>query len=271
MASSDAKVMTTSPREVDGRSLAERVAAPGYASTVFGIVASIADARETGVVMGQLKSAVRALGADVGVFTSFVRDDATNTSYRSMLACDPQWGNEYARNNWFLDDPWLHHALRSASAIRASELNPTSAVQFAMCEASAKFGFASAVIVPAPSPAGHSRLGMLCLGSATQGYFEADGFAQLKVLAQGLAMELHEWWYRRVRDELAAKVKITADELALLRHEQQGHSSKVIASAMNTQAATIDCRFQRLTSRLGMANRRSALRFAELYGLIPPK
>ena len=72
-------------------------------------------------------------------------------------------------------------------------------------------------------------------------------------------MELHEWWYRRVRDELAARVKITADELALLRHEQQGHSSKVIASAMNTQPATIDCRFQRLTSRLGMANRRSAL------------
>ena len=98
------------------------------------------------------------------MFTSFVRDDATNTSYRSMLACDPQWGNEYARNAWFLDDPWLHHALRSATAIRASELNPTSAAQFAMCEASAKFGFASAVIVPAPSPAGHSRLGMLCLG-----------------------------------------------------------------------------------------------------------
>ncbi len=263
--------MTTSPPKGDAPTLAQRVASADYASSVFGIVASIADAADAVTVSGHLKSAVRALGADAGVFTSFVRDDSTNTSYRSMLACDPQWGNEYARNAWFLDDPWLRHALRSATAIRASELNLTSAVQLAMAEASTKFGFASAVILPAPSPAGHSRLGMLCLGSATQGYFEADGYSQFKVLAQGLAMELHEWWYRRVRAELAARVKITADELALLRHEQQGHSSKVIASAMNTQPATIDCRFQRLTSRLGMANRRSALRFAELYGLIPPR
>lgn len=263
--------MTTSPPKGDGRTLAERVAEATYASSVFETVARVAVAANAGDVFGLLKSTVSSLGADVGVFTSFVRDDATNTSYRSLLACDPQWGNEYAQNAWFLDDPWLHHALHSATPIRASELTPVTATQFAMSEAAAKFGFASAVIVPAPSPAGHSRLGMLCLGSATEGYFEADGYLQFKVLAQGLAMELHEWWYRRVRDELAARVKITDDELALLRHEQQGHSSKVIAGAMNTQPATIDCRFQRLTSRLGMANRRTALRFAELYGLIPPQ
>ena len=70
---------------------------------------------------------------------------------------------------------------------------------------------------------------------------------------------------------MMARVKITNDDLTLLRHEQQGHSSKSIAAALNTLPRTIDCRFQRLTSRLGMANRRTAVRFAELYGLIPPE
>jgi hypothetical protein len=73
-----------------------------------------------------MKQLVLALGADAGVFTSFVRDDATNSSYRSLLACDPLWGTEYARHGWFTDDPWLHHALCSASAVRASELAPAT-------------------------------------------------------------------------------------------------------------------------------------------------
>ena len=263
--------MTTSAPKGDGRTLAERVAEADYAAKVCEAVARIEAAPDASAVLGLMKWAVNCLGADAGVFTSFVRDDATNLSYRSLLACDSLWGVEYARNGSFLDDPWLHHALCSASAIHASELIPAIPAQRTFCEAAAKFGFASAVIVPAPSAAGLSRVGVLCLGSATEGYFEADGYLLFRCLAQGLAMELHHWWYRRIRDELIAKVKITDDDLTLLRHEQQGHSSKVIATALNTLPRTVDCRFQRLTSRLGMANRRTAVRFAELYGLIPPE
>jgi hypothetical protein len=263
--------MTTSAPEADGRTLAERAAEADYAAQVCMVVAHIATAPDTSAVLGLMQRAVHCLGADAGVFTSFVRDDATNSSYRSLLACDPLWGTEYARNHWFLDDPWLHHATCSASSIRASELTPATPAQRAVCDAATRFGFASAVIVPAPSSAGHSRVGALCLGSATPGYFEADGYLLFRFLAQGLAMELHHWWYRHIRDELMARVKITDDDLTLLRHEQQGHSSKTIATALNTLPRTIDCRFQRLTSRLGMANRRTAVRFAELYGLIPPE
>ena len=263
--------MTTSAPSGDGRTLAERVAEADYAARVCEAVARIEAAPDASAVLGVMKCAVNCLGAEAGVFTSFVRDDATNLSYRSLLACDSLWGVEHARNGSFLDDPWLHHALCSASAIHASELLPVLPAQRSFCEAAAKFGFASAVIVPAPSAAGLSRVGVLCLGSSTEGYFEAEGYLPFRYLAQGLAMELHHWWYRRIRDELIAKVKITEDDLTLLRHEQQGHNSKVIASALDTLPRTIDCRFQRLTSRLGMANRRTALRFAELYGLLPPE
>jgi hypothetical protein len=37
---------------------------------------------------------------------------------------------------------------------------------------------------------------------------------------------------------------------------------------MNTEAKTIDCRFQRVSSKLGAPNRRAAVRLARLYGLL---
>ncbi len=254
----------------DRPALADQVVRSDYASRVCAAVARIETAPDKAAVLGHLKQAAVALGADAAVFTSFVRDDATHSSYRSLLACDPLWGVEYARQGWFADDPWLHHALCSTSAVRASELTLTTPLQRAVCEAARQFGFASAVIVPAPSAAGHSRIGVLCLGSPIEGHFESDGYPMLRCLALGLAMELHHWWHRQIRDELIASLKLTEDDLALLRHEQQGHSSKVMARTMNTLPQTIDCRFQRLSARLGMPNRRAAVRYAELYGLIAP-
>lgn len=270
MADFAAKVMSTSGPTREGPTLAEQVARSDYAARVCEAVACIGSAPDKATVLGLLKQAVIALGADAGVFTSFVRDDTTNSSYRSLLACDPLWGAEYARQGWFSDDPWLHHALCSASAVRASELTPATPTQRTICEAARQFGFASAVIVPAPSAAGHSRIGVLCLGSSIEGHFDSDGYPLFRCLAQGLAMELHHWWHRQIRDELIADLKLTEDDLALLRHEQQGHSSKVVAGALDTLPQTIDCRFQRLSAKLGMANRRAAVRYAELYGLIDP-
>jgi hypothetical protein len=260
--------MSTLPGETSSRTLSERTAKTDYAAHVCEAIACIAAAPDTAAVLCLMRRAVNSLGADAGVFTSFVLDDGASVSYRSLLACDPVWGTEYARNLWFLNDPWLRHAACNASSVRASELAPPAPDQMAASEAATRFGFLSAVVVPAPSPAGRSRVGALCLGSATEGYFECDGDQLFRFLAQSLAMELHDWCFRRARDELKARVKITDDDLTLLRYEQQRRSSKAIAIELNTTPRTIDCRFQRLTSRLGMANRRTAVRFAELYGLI---
>lgn len=81
-------------------------------------------------------------------------------------------------------------------------------------------------------------------------------------------MELHGWLARSILRELVDKARITADDIALLRHEAAGHSSKVIAAAMNIEAKTIDCRFQRVSSKLGAPNRRAGVRLARLYGLL---
>lgn len=81
-------------------------------------------------------------------------------------------------------------------------------------------------------------------------------------------MELHHWIAKSMREELLQGVRLTEADLNLLRHEAAGHSSKVIGTAMNLEAKTIDCRFQRLNAKLGAPDRRSAVRIARLYGLL---
>jgi DNA-binding NarL/FixJ family response regulator len=90
----------------------------------------------------------------------------------------------------------------------------------------------------------------------------------LRVLARALAMELHHWIAQSMREELLQGVRLTDADLQLLRHEAAGHSSKLIGAAMNLEAKTIDCRFQRLNAKLGAPDRRTAVRIARLYGLL---
>lgn len=248
--------------------LLELTRSADFAARICDVVASVSTAADEAEAVALLKQAVECFGADAAVFVSFIRDDATLASYRYLLACDPLWGVEYARRGWCSDDPWLRHALATSEPIRASELPLGTERQQEFINTVATLGFASTVIAPAPSAAGQSRVGVLYLGASTAGYFEDAGYAAARVLARTLAMELHEWWHQRIRHELLSRIRITDDELILLRHEEAGHSSKVIAAALHTEAKTIDCRFQRLSAKLGAANRRIAVRLAKLYGLI---
>jgi hypothetical protein len=248
--------------------LRDRTAAADYAAQVLDAVTRIAAAADAASAIRLLKLATSRLGADASVFTSFVRDDSSLSSFRYLLACDPVWGLEYAKNGWCFDDPWLHYALYNTDPLRSGELPPLSKRERWVSEAAAHWGFRSAVIVPVASAAAQSRVGVLCLGSHAERRFDDDGYPTFRCLARTLACELADWMHRRIKAALIAQARITDEDLALLRHEQQGHASKVIAVAMNTEVSTIDCRFHRLSLRLGTANRRAAVRLAEIYGLI---
>lgn len=260
--------MNTCAKLAETGSLGLRARCAECSMQVCAAVARLGLARHEAEAITCLKLATARLGADAAMYTSFVRDDATLASYRSLLACDPRWAAEYAKNGWCADDPWLHYALHCSEPVRASELTTLTPRQRLVANAAAEYGFRSAVIVPTPSPAGQSRVGVLCLGSASEGYFEDEAYGLIKALVRGLAMELQDWWHHCIRRDLLARSHITDEELDLLRHEALGHSSKVIANALGTEPKTIDCRFQRLNVKLGAANRRDAMRMGILYGLI---
>lgn len=220
------------------------------------------------MVVTLFREAVSSLGADAGVFISHLRDDATRTSLRSLWACDPVWAAEYANQGLFSHDPWLRYATHESEPILASAIKSVSAEEEAFLATAASCGLASVLIAPAPSGVGTSRAGMLCLGSQHTHHFENAADAKVRVLARALAMELHHWLRQSMRKELLLRSRITEAELNLLRQEAAGHSSKVIAAALNLEPTTIDCRFQRLNAKLDAPDRRTALRIARLYGLI---
>ena len=53
-----------------------------------------------------------------------------------------------------------------------------------------------------------------------------------------------------------------------IAQSRRNEASKLIGAAMNLEAKTIDCRFQRLNAKLGAPDRRTAVRIARLYGLL---
>lgn len=234
---------------------------------LIALLPALGDARGAPEAVELFLLAIRLIGADAGIFLSLIREDAARSSYRSLLACDPLWAVEYVRHVDHEHDPWLQHALRSSEPIRSSELvvKPDEA-QFV--RAAAQRGFASALIVPAPTTAGTSRVGMLCLGSQDPHRFDGPDYPLTRIMAQALAMELHRWLLRALRDDLLSYSGLTAPEIELLRHEAAGHTSKMIGATLKIEPKTIDCRFQRLSAKLDAPDRRTAARIARLYGLL---
>lgn len=240
---------------------------PDCGAQVLNLLAGFNNATNAELAVGRFHDALKLIGADAGVFLSAISDDAARTSYRSLLACDPVWAIEYARLGWHEHDPWLRHALHNEDPVRNTELKLLPGEQ-EFAQTAAKYGFASAIVVPAPSSAGTSRVGVLCLGSSRPGFLDGDGYATVCIVATMLAMELHRWMRRAACKELLAKARIRPEDIELLRHEQAGHTSKVIAQALNVAPQTVDTRFHRLCARLDVPDRRSAARVARLYGLL---
>lgn len=248
--------------------LLEVTSRPDYFGRVSEVVGQVPGAPDVPEALALLSEAATRLGADVAAFVSFVRDDSSHESYRFLLACDAVWCHEYEKHAWYANDPWLAYALNHSEPARASEIPLGNKSQRAVVDLAARFGFTSAVIVPAPSSGGLSRVGVLCLGSAKPNYFESEGFVAVKIASRSLAMELHEWWIGQIKRELIANAGITEEDLILLRHERLGHTTKAIAIELHSSLYAIDSRFKRVNQKLGVPNRKAAATVAAEYGLI---
>ena len=248
--------------------LAELTLESAYSDKVLETIRLLAQAADEAQAVDVLAAASRLLGTDAAAFVSFVRDDPSHESFRFLLACDPVWCLEYERRAWYNDDPWLQYSLTHSEPARAEDIPPGTAKQRAVVELAVEYGFRSALIVPAPSSGALTRTGVLCLGSSAPAFFRDAGYLSLKVLARSLAMELHEWWMARIKNELIASARLTDEDLTLLMHERLGHSTKFIAANLDISPNAINSRFQRMNAKLGVPNRKSAAPLAAEYGVI---
>ena len=260
--------MSSSTPPAEAQTLQQVTAADDYFARVSEVVNEIESTTDQWRAVELLEEATRRMGAQVAIFASFIRDDASGKSYRLLVACDPQWCIEYGQQSWYADDPWLNYAIEHTSPIRGSEIPVSTQAQQSIVELTQRFGFASSVIVPTPSSRGRSRRGVLCLGSSVPGYFEAEGYLKFRVVARSVAMELHEWWLKRLQEEFIDASGITAAEVRLLRLEREGLSTKEIAERLSMTHMTVNSRFQRIRAKLGVTTRKAAARLAAEYGLL---
>ena len=261
--------MHSSPRPDSFATLREATGAAGYFDRVNEVVRMFETALDRIHAVELLHEATLRMGAEVSVFASFIRDDNDScASSRVLVTCDPRWCIEYEEQDCYASDPWVNHALHHTEPIRGCDIALTTQAQRSVVQLAERYGFRSAVIVPTPSSDRLSRLGVLCLGSSIPGYFDAEGYLALKLVARSVAMELHEWWLARLKDELVARSGITMQDLVLLDHVRQGHGTKEIASYLETTEVSVNSRFQRINARLEVPSRNAAVRLASEYRLI---
>lgn len=238
--------------------------------TVWDIVVRLHEAVDQADAVQLLSHAASHLGADAACFIGSVRLSASRRAHRLIAACDPAWASDYLLRQRFEHDPWLLHARRGTDPALGSAIPADSVDQQDTVVAARAAGLRSTWVIPAISSVGEDRIGVLYLASGVEGRFEQDSLLafRAKVVGRSLAMELHEWLHIQMRRDLLAESRLTEAEIDLLRHEEQGHGSKAIAMALNTEAKTVDCRFQRVIAKMGVASRREAWRIAKVHGLI---
>lgn len=231
-------------------------------------IQQIATAADDSAALELLHQAKDQLGTDQAVFVSFIRDDDSRESFRFFVAADPRWCLAYQERAWFAHDAWLLHAATTSEPATDTAILYRTREQREARALAAEFGVASAYIVPAPASGGLSRLGVLMLGSTQPGFFDDPGKRFVRVLARSLAMELHDWWVRQVRNEILATTRLTETDLQLLLRERQGQLTKEIAHDLGLSEASVNNRFQRLNAKFNTPSRRATARMAAEYGLI---
>ncbi|GAA0739571.1 hypothetical protein GCM10009107_00410 [Ideonella azotifigens] len=214
-------------------------------------------------VISALELAAKTGGASAALFVWAITDD-DHGWYRSIAALDPAWTASALRRLQSNPCNWLAHAARSSEPLL---------VQQSLDEREAgdqddnHCARARAVwLIPAPLPQGSDALGLLML--AGEDAHCLDAISRLMPVYRALALGMTDWFQRRGRDELVQRAHLTDRDLELLRRESLGQGSKQIASALNTEPKTIDCRFHRLNVRLGVASRRDAVWLCKRYGLL---
>lgn len=230
-------------------------------------VSAIKDLVEEHEVLEVYRDVLATLGLSAAVFSSFSKDAQYHEEYRFLLGCSALFCREYQRHNWLVNDPILRYALNNSEPCRKSQIRITTPGQRSLLDMAAMHGFASVGVFPAPSGAGVSRMGVLYVGSVDSQYLESSVFDMLRMPCRMLAAELNEWIIASNRRLFIAENKLNEEEMLLISLERQGLKSKEIARELNMTPASIDSKFQRLISRLGVRNRGEAGKLAYKHGI----
>lgn len=249
--------------------LIELTQSPQFGDRLLDVVGGIQVARDEPSMIGALERFKALLGIDHASFISLIKDDGSHESVRFLGAVrETGWYMAYRRANAIEADPWLTYSMQNTTPVCDADIPLRSQTEHDVRKIAQRFGICSAFVVPAPSSPGRSRLGIFLLGSSTPNYFESPAVRRIQPLVQGVAMMIHEWWIRRLRESLVRQIKLLPDEIELLRLIRNGMSTTEIALSLQLPESTINKRAQRINGKFGQPSRAVCARIATEYGLI---
>ena len=207
-------------------------------------------------------------GANGCVFSTFTLEDETMESFRYLVACPSAWCHEYNKNHWYTLDPCFVYAANNSEPALIQCLPLRSDGQKTMMEAAKSAGFKSGIVVPAHSPSGRSRMGLLYMGSSDPDHFNVQKLTQYRVVLRSIAAECLEWWIKKIKEELIERVDLKHDEIEILRYTQRGMQAKDIAYLCGLTKDAVEKKLSRLALRFNTTNKKKTAAIAESYGLL---
>ena len=249
------------------KSLADIVSDGTWRARLTDIAECVARASEPVEIQALLHMATLELGAERSFFAS-IKGEGRDAHFAFILDCDASWWHRYRFGCGLHSHPWFTYAARHSVPTTGTDLGASAPEHQTIIDNAVAAGFASTALIPVHSGQWERRVGLLCLGHSSVGYFEDPSFTSVVVAARSLALELHARWSDHERVQLSQRTRLSEPEIRLLERHCAGRSSKQIAEELNVSCQSINSRFQRIIAKLGVRNRREAMRLAIDCGLI---
>lgn len=200
------------------------------------------------------------------VFGAFFRS-GEREHYRYLVGCVPEWCYLYHQNKWYAIDPFIDYALENTSPVLASDISLITPGQVRMMAEAAEHGFRSGVVVPAHSRA-TIRIGILYLGTSEGLEHARQSLRKYRNLMRVFGLELLEWWDAKLRDFNLETLELDELDLALLEKAQEQATAEEAAHELGVTLSRVKSRYERLTRKLEVPNKREAVEKAVELGLV---
>lgn len=209
---------------------------------------------------------VRYFDLEVFVFGALFRN-GEREYYRYLVGCTPDWCFLYNQNKWYAIDPFINYALKNTSPILASDiLLHTSGQERLMAEA-ARHGFRSGIVVPAHSRSA-IRIGILYLGTSGEPDRARESLLKHRNLMRAFALELLEWWDAKLRETGMEALDLDELDVDLLTKAQEHATAVEAACELGVTLSRVRGRYERITRKLEVPNKRAAVEKAIALGVI---
>lgn len=212
------------------------------------------------------KQIVEYFGLQSFVFSALFRS-GEREHYRYLVGCELEWCFLYNQSKWYAIDPFTEYALNNTSPVLASDIPLISPGQGRLMAEAAEHGFRSGIVVPAHSRSA-IRIGILYLGTSEGPERARASLHKHRSLMRAFALEMLEWWDAKLRDSGLETWNLDELDVDLLTKAQEHATAEETARELGITLSRVRSRYERITTKLGVQNKRDAVEKAIALGLI---